>query len=98
MGKIVNVAVVGYGGMGGWHTRLLQEIPEVRLAGVYDILPERNKAAEEKGIKAYESLEALLADPEIDVVTVAIPNDAHKEVCIKVMDGDNRYFFPKEFA
>lgn len=87
MGKIVNVAVVGYGGMGGWHTRLLQEIPEVRLAGVYDILPERNKAAEEKGIKAYESLEALLADPEIDVVTVAIPNDAHKEVCIKVMEA-----------
>ena len=57
MGRIVNVAVVGYGGMGGWHTRLLQQIPEVHLAGVYDILPERNKAAEEVGIKAYESYE-----------------------------------------
>ena len=87
MGRIVNVAVVGYGGMGGWHTRLLQEIPEVRLAGVYDILPERNKAAEEKGIKAYESYEALLADPEVDVVTVAIPNDAHRDVCIQAMEA-----------
>ena len=47
MGRIVNVAVVGYGGMGGWHTRRVQEIPEVHLAGVYDILPERNQAAEE---------------------------------------------------
>ncbi len=87
MGRIVNVAVVGYGGMGGWHTRLLQEIPEVHLAGVYDILPERNRAAEEKGIKAYESYEALLADPEVDVVTVAIPNDAHKDVCIQAMEA-----------
>lgn len=87
MGKIVNVAVVGYGGMGGWHTRKLQEIPEVHLQGVYDILPERNKAAEEKGIKAYASLEELLADPAIDVVTVAIPNDAHKEVCVKAMEA-----------
>ena len=75
MGRIVNVAVVGYGGMGGWHTRTLQQIPEVHLAGVYDILPERNQAAEEKGIKAYESFEALLADPSVDVVTVAIPNE-----------------------
>ena len=32
MGKIVNVAVVGYGGMGGWHTACCEEIPEVRLA------------------------------------------------------------------
>ena len=87
MSRIVNVAVVGYGGMGGWHTRLLKEIPEVNLAGVYDILPERNKAAEENGIKAYDSLEALLADPDIDVVTVAIPNDVHKEVCIKAMEA-----------
>lgn len=87
MGKKVKVAVIGYGGMGGWHTRKLMEIPEVELAGVYDILPERNRAAEEKGIKAYASLEALLADPEIDAVTVAIPNDVHEEVCIQAMEA-----------
>lgn len=87
MSKIVNVAVVGYGGMGGWHTNTIAGIPQVKLAGVYDILPERNKAAEGAGIKAYESLEALLADPSVDVVTVAIPNDAHREVCIKAMEA-----------
>ena len=46
MSKVVRVAVIGYGGMGGWHTKRLQEIPGVvELAGVYDILPERNAAA-----------------------------------------------------
>lgn len=88
MGKIVNVAVVGFGGMGGWHTKIISEIPEVHLAGVYDILPERNQVAEAAGIRAYDSLEALLADKEIDVVTVAIPNDVHREVCVRAMEAD----------
>ena len=88
MSKVVRVAVVGYGGMGGWHTKRLQEIPGVvELAGVYDIKPERNKAAEENGIHAYSSFEELLADKTVDVITVAIPNDQHKKVCIQVMEA-----------
>ena len=88
MAKVVRVAVVGYGGMGGWHTKRLQEIPGVvELAGVYDIKPERNKVAEENGIHAYSSFEELLADKTVDVVTVAIPNDQHKKVCIQVMEA-----------
>lgn len=85
MSRVINVAVIGYGGMGGWHTRLLKEIPEVNLIGIYDIKPERNAAAEEAGIKAYESLEAVLNDGEVDVVTIAIPNDLHKDVAIQAM-------------
>ncbi len=85
MSKVVSIAVIGYGGMGGWHTRYLQQIPEVKLAGVYDIKAERNEAAVEAGIKAYGTLEELLADESIDVVTVAIPNDVHEEVVIKAL-------------
>lgn len=85
MSRVINVAVIGYGGMGGWHTRLLSEIPEVNLIGVYDIKKDRNEAAEEKGIKAYDSLEDVLADENVDVCTIAIPNDIHKEVAIKCM-------------
>ena len=87
MGRVIGIAVVGYGGMGTWHTHRIAEIPEVCLKGVYDIKPERNEAAREAGIRAYDSLEELLADPEIDVVTIAIPNDMHKEVAIKAMEA-----------
>ena len=62
MSRTIGVAVVGYGGMGGWHTRILQQIPETELKGVYDILPERK-------------------------VTVAIPNDAHKDVVIQTLEA-----------
>jgi scyllo-inositol 2-dehydrogenase (NADP+) len=82
----IGVAVIGYGGMGGWHTRqLLTMKDELTLCGVYDILPERNQAAEEAGIHAYASREELLSDPAIDLVTVAIPNDMHHDVCIDCM-------------
>lgn len=78
-------AIIGYGGMGSWHARQLKTMDELTLCGVYDILPERNKAAEAAGIHAYASREELLSDPAVKLVTVAIPNDLHREVCIDCM-------------
>lgn len=85
MKKVVNVAVIGYGGMGGWHTKRIDEIDEVKLAGVYDIKQARLDIATEKGIKAYASLDEVLADKNVDVCTIATPNDVHKELAIKCM-------------
>ena len=78
-------AVIGYGGMGGWHTEHLLKSDVFELAGIYDIKEERCALAESRGIHAYKSREELLADPRIDLVTVAIPNDAHEEVCIAAL-------------
>ena len=57
MSEKFGVAVIGYGGMGGWHVRKLQSMEEIRLCGVYDIDPARNAAAVEAGVHAYSSLE-----------------------------------------
>ena len=81
------LAVVGYGGMGGWHCAHAKESDVVELAGIYDIKEERRAAAEANGIHAYPTLEALLADETVDIVTVAIPNDVHKEVVIKALEA-----------
>ena len=56
------IAIVGYGGMGCWHAKLLKSVKEAHLVGIYDIDPARNKAAQRAGIHAYESYEELLAD------------------------------------
>ena len=66
------VALIGYGGMAGWHEKKILAGNTVELAGVYDINPERLERAREKGIYAYSSLEELLADKTIDLVTIAI--------------------------
>lgn len=84
------LGIIGYGGMGGWHANNALKSDVVELAGIYDIKPERCTLAEQNGIHAYASMDALLNDTSVDLVTVAIPNDVHKDVVIKcLMAGKN---------
>ncbi len=85
--KKINLAIVGYGGMGSWHQQYAVNSDTVNLLGVYDIRKERNEVAESRGFHAYSSFEELLADPAVDMVTVAVPNDAHEEVCIRALEA-----------
>lgn len=82
-----NLVVIGYGGMGGWHCQHALQSDVVKLAGIYDIKKERCELAESRGIHAYSSLEEVLADPTVDLVTVAIPNDEHRPVVIKALEA-----------
>ena len=35
--------LIGYGGMGRWHTEILSNVPEAVIGGIYDIKEEREK-------------------------------------------------------
>ncbi len=82
-----NLAIVGFGGMGGWHADNALKSDVVELVGVYDIKPERLAVARERGIHAYSSLEEVLCDPKIDLITIATPNDVHREIAIKALEA-----------
>ena len=77
--------LIGYGGMGRWHTEILSNVPEAVIGGIYDIKEEKREEAKEKGFFVYETEEAMLADPDIDVVLIATPNDCHKPIAIRAM-------------
>lgn len=94
----MKIAVIGYGGMGGWHCDLIRNMEELELAGIYDILEERRNAARQNGIFAYESLEELLEDDTVRLVTVAIPNHLHREVCIRAMRAGKNVVCEKPVA
>ena len=80
------LAIIGYGGMGGWHHKCIQtNIPQIRVTGAYDIRKEAMDKAAENGLHAYESLTVLLNDPDIDIVTIATPNDVHKDISIAAL-------------
>ena len=65
-------AIIGYGGMGSWHHRNLRDhVPEIHVKGAWDVREEARNKAVEAGIMAYDSLEALLSDPEVQLVTIA---------------------------
>lgn len=85
--KKIRFAVIGYGGMGGWHVDHAKDSDAVELAGIYDIKEERRQLAESRGIRAYASYEEVLADQTVQLLTVAIPNDQHEEVCIRALEA-----------
>lgn len=85
--KPIKAVLVGYGGMAHWHEETLAKIDEVSLYGVYDILEEKVEEAKGKGLKGYSSLEEVLNDPEVELITIATPNDVHREIAIRAMDA-----------
>ena len=82
-----NIAVVGYGGLGGWHVGHALKSDVVSLAGIYDIDPAKIEKAKANGVYAYESFDALIADEKVDIVVCATPNDVHKEIVVKALSA-----------
>ncbi|NOY55375.1 MAG: Gfo/Idh/MocA family oxidoreductase [Actinobacteria bacterium] len=76
----INVGVVGVGFIGVAHVEALRRLG-INVAGVVGSSPERARAkAKAANLPAvYESVEALAADPGIDVVHIASPNHAHAD-------------------
>jgi predicted dehydrogenase len=71
--------VVGAGGLGYHHVRILRELPGVTLAGFYERDPARRAhVAAELGVRAFASLDALL--DETDALTIVVPTPAHFDV------------------
>ncbi len=71
MERQVGVAIVGIGSISGIYLKNITTVfRELRIAGIYDLLPQRaQKAAEEYGIeKIYGSMQELLGDPAVEIV------------------------------
>ena len=81
------IAVIGYGGMGRWHTNHLLKSDVAELAGIWDIDEKKRTAAAERGIHVYSSLKDVLSDKTVDIVTVAVPNDDHLPISIEAMEA-----------
>jgi scyllo-inositol 2-dehydrogenase (NADP+) len=81
------LAIVGFGGMGSHHQRVIDTVDGLTVRGIYDILPEVREQARQDGIFAYDSLQEVLNDPKVDIVLVATPNHFHQEISIAALDA-----------
>lgn len=77
------IVIVGYGGMGSYHAKLIKDNAFLEVTGTYDILEERREVSQQNGYPAYESYEQVLIDTAVDVVLIATPNDVHKELALQ---------------
>jgi predicted dehydrogenase len=94
---IASLGVVGAGSLGYHHVRLLRDMPGVRFVGFYDTRPERAvDVAQELGVKAFDSYDALL--DATDALTVVVPTPAHFEVAKAALARGRHLLIEKPLA
>ena len=97
--KKFKTAVVGTGFIGPVHIEALRRLG-VHVAGILDDTPENSQRAQQLfGIdKAYASFDELLADPDIQVVHLAVPNILHYDMSKRALKAGKHVMCEKPLA
>ena len=95
----IRAGVVGVGFIGVAHVEALRRLG-VDVVGVVGSSPDRARVkAESANLPAvYDSVDALVSDPDIDVVHVASPNHVHAEQVRAVLDAGKHVVCEKPLA
>lgn len=91
----LRTAVIGL----GFGEEIVDEMGDCKhfeLAGGYARTPATREAFAEKfGVKAYESYQEMLADPDVPAVIIATPNDTHRPLALEAAAAGRHIFLEK---
>ncbi|OXM86671.1 Gfo/Idh/MocA family protein [Paenibacillus rigui] len=97
---MIKVAMLSF-----WHVhakdyaRQATEHPGTEIVAVWDEIPERGrKEAEARGVRFYDELSELLAQPDIDAVIVDTPTNLHRDVMVAAAQAGKHIFTEKVVA
>ena len=97
--------MIGIGIIGCGKISQVRHIPEyeanpgARVVALHDVNVERaRELAEAHGCRAYDTMEALLADPEVDAVSVCTSNATHAEATIAALAAGKHVLCEKPMA
>ena len=96
----LRIGVIGLGWFGEIHCETIVGVPELELAALCTRTPDRLSAMAAKfGIaKAFTDYRELLADPEIDAVSICTMWDQHTEPAIAALVAGKHVFLEKPMA
>jgi len=96
-GSTFRVGVVGTGSLGFHHARILRDIPDLEMRGIYEVRPERaQEVSRELEVDAHGSLEALLDN--VDAAVVAVPTFNHEVVAVAALERGIHVLIEKPMA
>jgi len=79
----IGFGIVGCGMIAHFHARAIADVRGAKLVAGFDQVPAAaDRLAEAFGCRAYYDLDQMLADPAVDVVTIATPSGAHMEPAV----------------
>jgi len=103
----IKYAIIGFGGIAenrvapegfGMDRRRFAGHPQAELIGVTDTHASRREAASQRGLRWYDSVNAVLDDPDVEAVFIATNNLAHAVVAEKAMVAGKHCLVEKPIA
>ena len=93
-------AVIGYGYAGrSFHSYLIHLTPGLTLHGIASSSAEKRvQIARERDCRTYNSFDEVIADPLIDLVVLATPNDLHADYAIRALEAGKHVVTDKPMA
>jgi predicted dehydrogenase len=97
MAAPLRIGVVGAGGLGQHHVRILRDMPETDLRGFAETNDARaEQISRDLGVPRAASFDALLAD--VDAVTIVVPTPAHHQVAMAALRQGKHVLIEKPIA
>ncbi len=99
MSDILRFAVIGVGGMGSNHARVLADMEKVKLVAVADLDSERaERIARRYNIPAYSDAQTLFEQEELDVVNICVPTVHHHATALQAIEQKLHVLVEKPIA
>ena len=95
----VKVGVIGIGQMGTYHAQIYQKLPQAELVAICEYDDEKRAAAEKEfHCQGYKDYKELLADPEIEAVSIVLPDNMHREAVEIAVQNNKHILLEKPLA
>lgn len=95
----IGTALIGVGKVASAHAEALASLPRSRFLAVLDADPGRASAfADRYGVRAHSSLDALLDDADVQMVSICTPHPTHAELAILVAESGRHVLVEKPMA
>lgn len=100
MANTVRIGVIGTGSISQAHLDAYRNHPEVQLVAVADVNAARaaETARKYNASRSYGSFDELLADPEIDAVSICTWNNTHAPIAIKAIQAGKHVLVEKPLS
>jgi len=110
---MINVGIAGIGFMGWIHWLAYKKASGIRIAAISSREPKRRagdwrdikgnfgppgEQVDLKGVRTFERLEEMLADPSIDLVDLCLPPHLHAEATLRALAAGKHVFCEKPLA
>ena len=92
----IGFGIIGLGVIAEFHVKALAEMSGCRFAAGFDTVPGRAESfCAANGGKPYTSMEAFLADSDVDIVTVATPSGLHLDGALAALKAGKHVIVEK---